>query len=165
MMAEGIKRIRELAAESGRGDVDFQVTGYIPLYIDDNAKAAGDDEEDAGYGDTHLRRGVGGVFGGVGGEDFEGDRGLPGGGSPWAGDEVLGGELAEVCGDDEDVCSGGYAAVCVRRLPCWGTEVVGGEWINARGARSAPVGMGVTGRAPTRSLSHKSVKHSPIGYS
>ena len=40
-----------------------------------------------------------------------------------------------------------------------------GEWINARGARSAPVGMGVTGRAPTRSLSHKSVKHSPIGYS
>ena len=39
VMAEGIKRIRELAAESGRGDVDFQVTGYIPLYIDDNAKA------------------------------------------------------------------------------------------------------------------------------
>ena len=39
VMADGIKRIRELASETGRGDVDFQVTGYIPLYIDDDAKA------------------------------------------------------------------------------------------------------------------------------
>ena len=39
VMADGIKRIRELAAESGRGDVDFQVTGYIPLYIDEDAAA------------------------------------------------------------------------------------------------------------------------------
>ena len=40
-------------------------------------------------------------------------------------DEVLGGEPAKVRGDDEDVCSGGYAAIRIMGTPQVGPGLMG----------------------------------------